>query len=146
VSGVDIRVLGAGDEAVLDGVAPGVFDEPVQPVLARRYLAEPLFRLVVALDGDTVVGMASGLVHFHPDKAPEFFVNEVGVDDGYLRRGIGRRLMAAILAEARKAGCAEAWLGTETSNMAALGLYRSIMGEGDREEPMKVFTYNLAAR
>lgn len=140
---IAIRVLRAGDEAVLDRVAPGVFDEAVKPELAREFLAEPRFHLVVALDGDLVVGMASGLVHMHPDKGPEFFVNEVGVDDGYRRQGIGKRLMRAILHEARAAGCAEAWLGTETDNAEALALYRAIMDEGDREEPMVVFTYRL---
>lgn len=140
---IAIRVLRAGDEAVLDRVAPGVFDEAVQPALAREFLAEPRFHLVVALDGDLVVGMASGLVHMHPDKEPEFFVNEVGVDDAYRRQGIGKRLMRAILAEAKAAGCSEAWLGTETDNAEALALYRAMMREGDREEPMVVFTYRL---
>jgi ribosomal protein S18 acetylase RimI-like enzyme len=143
VSGIEIRVLRAGDGAVLDNAAPGVFDKAILPDLAQAYLAEPLFHLVVALDGEKVVGMASGLVHFHPDKPPEFFVNEVGVDDAYVRQGIATRLMAAILDEARGAGCQEAWLGTEASNATALGLYRSIMGEGDDEEVMSVFTYRL---
>jgi ribosomal protein S18 acetylase RimI-like enzyme len=140
---IAIRVLRAGDEAVLANVAEGVFDERVKPELARAYLAEPRFRLVVALDGDLVVGMASGLVHFHPDKGPEFFVNEVGVGDAYLRRGVGKQLVRAILAEAKAAGCTEAWLGTEADNAAALALYRSAMGEGGDEEPMVVFTFRL---
>lgn len=145
MSEIEIRTLGPGDEAVLDKVAD-VFDNPVDHDLARRYLAAPHLHLVVALDGDRVVGMASGLLHFHPDKGPEFFVNEVGVDAGYLRRGVGTRLMRAIFAEARKAGCSEAWLGTETDNAAALGLYRSIMGAADTEARMAHFTFDLGER
>lgn len=138
-----IRKLGVGDDAVLDNVAPGVFDEPVRPDLTRRFLATPNYRIFVALDGDLVVGMVTGFTHFHPDKDEEFFVNELGVDDAYRRRGIGRRLLEAMLAEARGMGCADAWLGTETTNTQALGLYRKIMRGGDTEEPMSVFTYEL---
>jgi ribosomal protein S18 acetylase RimI-like enzyme len=140
---IELRALRAGDEDVLTRVADGVFDERVKPELAREFLAEPRFRMVVALDGDTVVGMATGLIHMHPDKGPEFFVKEVGVGDAWLRQGIGKRLMRAILAEAKAAGCHEAWLGTETDNTGALALYRSVMGEADTEEPMVVFTFRL---
>ncbi|MEO7222116.1 MAG: GNAT family N-acetyltransferase, partial [Devosia sp.] len=80
-----IRKLGVGDEAVLEKVAPGVFDEPVRPDLAKRFLATANYRIFVALDGDLVVGMATGFTHFHPDKDEEFFVNELGVDDEYRR-------------------------------------------------------------
>jgi aminoglycoside 6'-N-acetyltransferase I len=79
----------------------------------------------------------------HPDKGPEFFVNEVGVGDAWLRQGIGKRLMRAILAEAKAAGCREAWLGTETDNAEALALYRSVMREPDKEGPMVAFTFRL---
>jgi ribosomal protein S18 acetylase RimI-like enzyme len=140
---IEIRKLAAGDEAVLEKVAPGVFDEPVRPDLTRRFLATPNYRIFVALDGDLVVGMVTGLTHFHPDKDVEFFVNELGVDDDYLRQGIGQRLMEAILAEARAMGCPHAWLGTEHVNGPALALYRKIMHGADTEEPMSVFTYDL---
>jgi ribosomal protein S18 acetylase RimI-like enzyme len=143
---IEIRQLKAGDEAVLDNVAPGVFDEAVRPVLAQRFLDTPNYRIFVALDGDRVVGMTTGFTHFHPDKTEEFFVNELGVDDAYLRRGIGTRLMRAILAEAKAMGCSEAWLGTEHVNRPALALYRSLMLEGDSEESMSVFTFDLTKR
>lgn len=140
---IEIRKLGPGDEAVLEKVAPGVFDEPVRPDLTKRFLATPSYRIFVALDGDLVVGMATGFTHFHPDKDEEFFVNELGVDDDYRRRGIGERLLRAILAEARAMGCPDAWLGTEHVNGPALALYRKVMAGEDTEEPMSVFTYEL---
>jgi ribosomal protein S18 acetylase RimI-like enzyme len=141
-----IRKLVPGDEAMLGNVAPGVFDEPVRPDLAKRFLATPNYRLFVALDGDLVVGMATGFTHFHPDKDEEFFVNELGVDDDYRRQGIGQRLLEALLAEARAMGCSDAWLGTEHVNAPALALYRKIMRGEDSEEPMSVFTYDLKDR
>jgi len=143
---ITIRPLHAGDEGILANVAPGVFDEAVRPDLARRFLETPHYRIVVALDGDLVVGMATGFTHFHPDKDEEFFVNELGVDDGYLRRGIATRLMRALLAEAKAMGCSEAWLGTEHTNAPALALYRKLMTNDDSEEAMSVFTYDLTLR
>lgn len=140
---IAIRKLVAGDEAVLETVAPGVFDERVRPDLTRRFLATPNYRIFVALDGDLVVGMATGFTHFHPDKDEEFFVNELGVDDAYRRQGIAERLMHAILAEAKAMGCPDAWLGTEHVNAPALALYRKLMTGGDTEEAMSVFTYDL---
>lgn len=143
---ITLKRLVPGDEAVLENVAPGVFDEPVRPDLARRFLATANYRIIVALDGDLVVGVATGFTHFHPDKDEDFFVNELGVDDNYLRQGIGERLMRALLAEARAMGCDEAWLGTEHVNGPALALYRKLMTGADTEEDMSVFTFALADR
>lgn len=143
---ITIKQLRAGDEAVLTKVAPGVFDEAVRPDLAKRFLETPNYRIFVALDGDLVVGMCTGFTHFHPDKDEEFFVNELGVDDDYRRQGIAEKLMRAMLAEARAMGCDVAWLGTEHVNGPALALYRKLMVEGDTEEPMSVFTYDLKQR
>jgi aminoglycoside 6'-N-acetyltransferase I len=143
---IEIRKLVPGDEAVLEKVAPGVFDEAVRPELVQRFLATPTYRIIVALDGDLVVGVVTGFTHFHPDTPEEFFVNELGVDDAYLRRGIGTSLMRAILHEARGMGCTDAWLGTEHSNAPALALYRKLMTADDTEEAMSVFTYDLEGR
>jgi ribosomal protein S18 acetylase RimI-like enzyme len=140
---IEIRKLMSGDEAVLGNVAPGVFDEPVRPDLVKRFLATPNYRIFVALDGDLVVGMCTGFTHFHPDKDEEFFVNELGVDDSYRRRGIGERLLRAILAEAKSMGCPDVWIGTETDNAPALALYRKLLREGDTEELSVIFTYEF---
>ena len=140
---IEIRKLVAGDERVLDKVAPGVFDEAIRPDLARRFLATPNYRIFVALDGGLVVGMVTGFTYFHPDKDEEFFVNELGVDDHYRRRGIGEQLLRAILAEAKAMGCPDAWLGTEHTNSEALALYRKVMTGDDSEESMSIFTYEL---
>jgi aminoglycoside 6'-N-acetyltransferase I len=141
-----IRKLLPGDESVLENVAPNVFDERVRPELAKQFLETPNYRIFVALDGDRVIGMVTGFTHFHPDKPEEFFVNELGVDDDYLRQGIGTRLMQAIFAEAKAMGCEQAWLGTEHVNAPALALYRSLLGAGDSEENMSVFSYDLTRK
>ena len=140
---IEIRKLVSGDKDVLTRVAPGVFDETVRPDLVQRFLATTNYRIFVALDGDLVVGMVTGFTHFHPDKDEEFFVNELGVDDAYRRRGIGEALLRAILMEAKAMGCPDAWLGTEHDNAPALALYRKVMAGEDVEEAMSIFTYEL---
>ena len=126
---VSFRLLRKGEGRILSRLAPGVFDGPVDDAAARRYLADPRLHLVVALDGDLVVGMASGVHYFHPDKpAPEMFVNEVGVAPSHRRRGVGRRVLAGLLDHARSLGCLGAWVLTDPGNRAALGLHGGLGG------------------
>lgn len=109
----------------------GVFDAPIRPDLARAYVAHPDYLIALAHEEGKVVGMASGLFYFHPDKPREFYVNEVGVAESHQRRGIASRLMEKLLAAARQGGAHYAWVGTESGNFAARALYRRLGGEED---------------
>ena len=138
---VEIRLLTAGDAGTLDRVADDVFDNPVDPRWAAAFLADARHHLFVALDDGVVVGMATGVDYVHPDKAPQLWVNELGVAPSHRRRGIGRRLLEALLAHGRALGCTEAWLGTEEDNVAARGLYESA---GSAPEPFVLYSFPLA--
>jgi len=137
---ITIRLLGRGDDAVLDHVASDVFDHAVDAALTREFLADPRHHLVVACAGATVVGMATALHYVHPDKPAELWINEVGVASSHRRQGIGTRMLDALLAHARALGCREAWVGTEESNVAARRLYAKARG---REEAMVCVTFSL---
>jgi ribosomal protein S18 acetylase RimI-like enzyme len=136
----DVRLLGPDDGAVFDRVADGVFDGPVDPRWARAFLADARHHLVVALDGGVVVGMASAVDYVHPDKAPQLWINEIGVAPTHRRRGLGRRLLAALLAHGRALGCTEAWLGTEDDNLPARRLYEAA---GGAPEPFVLYSFPL---
>jgi len=136
-----IRMLGPTDAAVLDHVAPGVFDNDVDPRWTAEFLSDPRHHLVVALDNGHVVGMASALHYVHPDKPPELWVNEVGVAPTHQGQGIARQLLRTLFAHGRSLGCDEAWLGTEESNVAARRLYAAV---GGQEGPMVYVTFRLA--
>ena len=138
-----IRMLGPDDTATLDRVAPDVFDNDVDGRWAAEFVTDSRHHLAVALDGDTVVGIASGVHYVHPDKAPELFVNEVGVAPTHQGQGIGRRLMHALLARGRDLGCREAWVLTDYSNAAARRLYASVGGI-DAPEPTLMVSFDLA--
>ena len=87
--------------------------------------------MVLALDGDQVVGQCAGVIHHHPDKVTELYVDEVGTATSHLRQGIATMMLTELFAWARELGCAEAWLGTELDNDAANALYRKFEGEMD---------------
>jgi aminoglycoside 6'-N-acetyltransferase I len=122
---IDLRLLGPDDDAVLHRVADGVFDLPVQPDLTREFLADRRHHMIVALDDGVVVGMISAVDYVHPDKARQLWINEVGVAPSHQRRGIGRRMLDAMLEHGRSLRCTEAWLGTEDDNVPARALYES---------------------
>lgn len=126
---MEIRRLGIADLPVLLAVREGLFDLPIDPVQAEAFLRDPLHEIVLAFDGDMAVGMVTGTVLLHPDKEPCMFINEVGTRDGWLRRGIALDLTNRMIEIARERGCDGVWLGTETDNAPALGLYRKLGGD-----------------
>lgn len=137
---LSIRELRAGDEAVLDRVAKGVFDRCVQPHWLHEFLRDPAHHLIVAVEDEVVVGMISAVVFLHPDKAPQLWINEIGVGNAHQRRGIGRDLVDATLALGRSLRCSCAWLGSEPENFTAHRLYERAGGNG---APCLLFTFEF---
>jgi len=84
---IEVRVLGPGDEQVLQRAAPDVFDHPVDFRLAAEFLRD------------------------------------------------GRhQVIRALLEAGRTAGCREAWVLTERTNVAAMRLYTSVGGTEGPDE------------
>jgi ribosomal protein S18 acetylase RimI-like enzyme len=138
---IEIRRLLPGDAAVLTRVADGVFDESIDPKRLAAYLAEPGHHMIVAILDGEVVGQAAAVVHRHPDKTTELYIDEVGVAPAHQRQGIARRMLAALFALGRELGCEEAWVGTEPDNTPARRLYQ---GFGPSEvEPFVMYLYKL---
>ena len=142
VTTLKIILLGAGNAAVLDNVAPGVFDNAIDARWTAEFLDDARHHLAVALDDDQVVGMASAVHYVHPDKPPELWVNEVAVAATHQGRGIGRRLLEALFERGRALGCRQAWVATEPSNSAARRLYAAVGGE-ESPEPFVMVEFRL---
>jgi ribosomal protein S18 acetylase RimI-like enzyme len=134
----DIRLLTRANASLLNYVAPDVFDNPIVPASLEAFLADPRHLMVLAVDGESVVGIASAFEYVHPDKPPQMFINEVGVAPTHQRRGIGRRLVDATLDEARRRGCSAAWVATDGENEPAQALYASVPGGA---EPQRSLIY-----
>jgi GNAT superfamily N-acetyltransferase len=126
---VEILLLGPPDAAVLDRLAPEVFDRAVQARWCAEFLADARHHLVVARADGVVVGMASAVDYVHPDKAPQLWINEVGVSPAHRRQGIGRRLVERLVQLATELGCTEAWVLTDADNEAANRLYAAAGAE-----------------
>lgn len=126
---MEIRRLEAGDDALVMQVADNVFDEPVRPDRLAAYLSQSGHFMVVAIIDGVVVGQCAAVIHRHPDKVTELYIDEVGVSPAFQRRGIARKMLDAMFEIGRENGCEEAWVGTEPDNVAARALYES------RKEP-----------
>ena len=141
---VETRILRSGDRAILDNVAPEVFDDPLDPRLVAEFLDDQRHHLAVAVDGGQVIGFASAVHYVHPDKPAELWINEVGVAPSHQGRGVGKAVMRALLDHAELLGCREAWVLTDRSNDAAMRLYASTGGKADRNDHV-MFTFYLDA-
>jgi ribosomal protein S18 acetylase RimI-like enzyme len=135
---IEIRMLGAHEADLLADVAPDVFDEDVHIAWRDEFVGDDRHHMAVALDGGRVVGFASGVHYLHPDKPPELFINEAGVAEAYQSRGIGRQLMAKLLAHATTLGCNTAWVLTDTDNSAARRIYAAAGGTELPERPVLI--------
>ena len=126
---VEIKLLTAADCEVLQSVAEGVFDDPIIPAMAAKFLADERHHIAVAIAGGVIVGFVSAVHYLHPDKpAPELWINEVGVAPTHQRQGLARKLMEALLTEASRLGCSIAWVLTNRNNAAAMRLYEACGG------------------
>jgi ribosomal protein S18 acetylase RimI-like enzyme len=144
---IEVRLLGPGDAQALARVAEDVFDNPVDPDLAREFLADARHHIAVVIDDGTVVGFASALHYVHPDKPAELWINEVGVAPTHRRRGLGRRALATLLSHGRSLGCVSAWVLTGSDNAPARALYAAaggVEGADGLGESLRGFAFELA--
>ncbi len=139
---VIIRLLQPNDASVLDNVADEVFDNPIHPRWCAEFFADPRHHLVVALDGELVVGMASAVHYVHPDKPAELWINEVAVAPTHSGRGLGRQIVSTLVAHGKSLGCREAWVLTSPTNEPAKRMYRAAGAVPD-EELSVMFTYRM---
>ncbi len=82
--------------------------------------AEPR-RIALVAEAENVVGFViASLV------PPQSEIETIAVDAGFQRRGIARRLFAALVAELEKLGVSEVQLEVRESNRIAQDFYRSV--------------------
>jgi ribosomal protein S18 acetylase RimI-like enzyme len=120
----EIRQLGPGDDALVRDAA-ALFDRAPIPEATAAFLAAPDHHLLIAYLGGEPAGFVSGVETVHPDKGTEMFLYELGVGEGYRGRGVGRALVEALAALARRRGCYGMWVLTAPDNAAAIATYTS---------------------
>ena len=100
---MELHWIEDGDVASV-AAASDLFDADAKPEWAARFLADPDHHLCLAFEDGVAVGFVTGVEMTHPDKGTEMFLYELGVDEQYRRRGIGRALVAALRVAPRSAG------------------------------------------
>ncbi|MEO0417964.1 MAG: GNAT family N-acetyltransferase [Pseudomonadota bacterium] len=129
--GFDTHWITAANADLLDRVAPGTFDHAIDPARLERYLANSANWMCVAMTEGLVVSMCMCVVHDHPDKPTELFLDEIGTGDDWRQQGAARLLMEKVFERADAEGIEEIWLGTEPDNVAARALYESTGAKGE---------------
>lgn len=82
---------------------------------------------VVAQLGEEIVGFASlRLVHYLGEDAPYAELSELYVSGDYRRRGVARKLIMELEAQARSAGASSWSVLTSSDNGAALAFYEAL--------------------
>ena len=114
-------MLEPGDEAIVERLATR---EP-----RTALLQDPRTVFLVAFDDDEPIGfvLAYELPRRHGLNVT-LIVYEVEVDDAHRRRGIATQLLRELEQIARRRGVEEAFVLTETDNLAANRLYESMGG------------------
>jgi aminoglycoside 6'-N-acetyltransferase I len=131
-----------GQASLLDRIALDVFDAAIDAGRLAAYLAQPGHLMVLTVSGGEVVGQARGMIHRHPDKSTELYIDNLGVTPARRRERLGTRMLDELVAWAASLGCEEAWVGTEADNGPARALYER---RGAHAEPFVMYAYGLAA-
>jgi ribosomal protein S18 acetylase RimI-like enzyme len=136
---IRIKRIGVNDAAVFGRVAAEVFDEPVVPARLSAYLKDSGNLMVLAMASDEVVGQVAAVIHRHPDKPTELYIDEVGVTPHLRKQGVAKSMMQEMLRWGKELGCEEAWVGTEPDNFSARALYQ----RNAEAAPMLIYEWNL---
>lgn len=136
-----IRRLVPGDERLLQAVAQRNKEFVPDDAWASTFLADGRNCMLVELAAGLPVGFV--LVYLLPRFDGRFgaFLYELGVDEGFRRRGIGRGLIEEAKRVARGAGAFEMYVLTEPENDAANALYATTGAEGPLTSTMWTWTF-----
>ena len=80
-------------------------------------------RMLVAADGETVVGVAIWRVHENTFNGVQMYVDDLVTDESRRSRGVGRALLDALQKKARELGCESFTLDSGTHRQQAHKFY-----------------------
>jgi ribosomal protein S18 acetylase RimI-like enzyme len=106
--------------------ASHLFDRQVTMQGAEAFLSTPGHVVLLASVEGRGIGFVSGVEMRHPDKGPEMFAYELGVDESWRRRGVAKSLLLSLRDLAAERACRGMWTLTGADNTQALAAYRSL--------------------
>lgn len=134
---LELRWMTAGDVDTVEAAAY-LFDDDPEREWTEKFLRQGNHHLCIAYVDEEAAGFVSGVEITHPDKGTEMLLYELGVDEDFRRKGIGRALVVALREQAQARGCTGVWVAVDDDNDPALSLYRSL---GPDEEASTVIPW-----
>ncbi|MFF3310467.1 GNAT family N-acetyltransferase [Streptomyces sp. NPDC002952] len=127
------QILGEIEEYYGGAPTPG---DPGQ-IRSNLFSAQPAATVLLARDGDEVLGLASySLLWPAAGADTSLYLKELYVRTAARRRGVARALMSALREEAAGLGCSRVEWTADTDNPPALALYEAL---GVEQHQGKVF-------
>lgn len=123
-------------------IAGHLFDAPPKEGATQRFLADERHHLLIAYVDGFPAGMITGVEMTHPDKGTEMFLYELGVDESFHGRGVGKALVSALADLARDRGCYGMWVITDEGNEAAVATYSRAGGLPEKDQVVFVWTFD----
>lgn len=122
-----------------------IFEEPVAKLpddkYLRRVLAKPEFLVFTAeVNGEVIGGLTAYLLDKYYYEGSEIFIYDLAVKKDYQRKGIGKRLIAAVQEYGRSVGVRDIFVAAAREDHQALDFYRAT---GGLEEEVVHFNYTL---
>ncbi|MFK8018618.1 MAG: GNAT family N-acetyltransferase [Pseudomonadales bacterium] len=123
---IEIVTVSTDTMAVLKNIDEAIFDEKIEPSLLEKYVHEESHIMLVAVFNKLVIGQVLGVIHKHPDKNTELYIDDLAVSENLQRKNIGSKLLDALFDIGRKRGAEEVWVATEPENTTAIKFYESL--------------------
>lgn len=106
----------------------------------QRLLAREDFWALAAFSGEELVGgLTAHTLPMTRTESCEVFVYDIAVRADYQRRGIGRRLMSDLRAQAATLGIHELFVAADDEDVHALDFYRALGAAG---APVTMFSFS----
>jgi ribosomal protein S18 acetylase RimI-like enzyme len=131
--GTELEILRAGY----------LMEEPPELSAARALLSDDRNVFLMAYEGSDAVGFlrATELTQLR-SKRKQMFIHEVGVDEKYRRRGVGRGLLTSLLRDCRELGFEEVVIYVDPGNVPAVRLFLTT-GALPEAAANRMFVYRL---
>lgn len=123
---VKIIQLDESNMDILNNFDEDIFDEKIVPHRLSAMLSDQNHIMLVAIVENVVIGQVLAVIHRHPDKPTELYIDDLAVSEIVRRRGIATRLLEELFKIGIKRGCEEVWVAAEPDNEPAKKFYSSL--------------------
>ena len=144
-----LKRLKAGDRElakVLFALMAEVFEEDSEELsdgYVDRLLGREDFWAIAAFADEAIVGgITAHTLPMTRTESSEIFIYDIAVRSDHQRKGIGRRLVAELRAQAAGMGIRELFVPADDEDVHALDFYRALGGEA---APVTIFTFTDAS-